>query len=89
MEKRVRILLGTIIAICAIGMMVVKYITNGNFDSYILPFILLWISVIVFFNKPKKENKQVELSKKQQYIILSALSITLVSGLVVFFTTLF
>ena len=89
METRVKNLLGTIIAVSAIGMMLMKYIANENIDSFILPFILLCLSVIIFFNKSKKENKQVELSKKQQYIILSLVSVALVAGLITFFVTLF
>lgn len=89
METRVRNLLGAIIAISAIGMMITKYVMNGSIDSYVLPFILLCLSVIVFLNKPKKENKQIEVNKKKQNIILSVVSVALITGIITFFTTLF
>jgi uncharacterized membrane protein YfcA len=89
METRVRSLLGAIIAVSAIGMMITKYITNGSIDSYVLPFILLSLSVIMFFNKPKRENKKIKVNKKKQNIILSVLSVALITGLITFFTTLF
>lgn len=78
---------GIVIAVCAIGIMIVKYLTNEGFDSYVLPFILLCISGTLFFRKPKKESKQIQVSKKQQNIILSIASIALVTGLVSFVIT--
>lgn len=89
MEARARNLLGGIIAVSAIGMMITKYITNGSIDSYVLPFILLCLSVIVLLNKPKKENKKIKVNKKKQNIILSVVSAALITGLITFFTTLF
>lgn len=78
---------GIIIAVCAIGIMIVKFLTNGEIDSYIMPFILLCISVIVFSAKPNAESKRLEFSKKQSKVLLSIASIILISGIVMFFTT--
>ncbi len=89
MESRVRILLGTIIAASAIGMMVLKYVTNGNMDSYIMPFILLCFSVIVFSNKSKKDNEQKIFSEKQQKVLLSTALVALGTGIIAFLITLF
>ena len=77
-----------IIAVCAIGIIIIKYFTNGDMDSYILPFILLFVSVVFFSQKPKKEVKQVDVNSTKGRIILFLASIAFVSGVVVFFSTL-
>ncbi len=89
MEPRVRNFLGTIIAVSAIGMMVFKYATNGNMDSYIMPFFLLFYSVVVFSNKSKKDKQEKRFSKKQQKVLLSTTLVALGAGIIVFFATLF
>ncbi len=89
METRVRIFLGAIIAISAIGMMVLKYATHGNMDSYIMPIFLLFLSVVVFSNRSKKDEEQKIFIKKHQKVILPAALIALGSGLITFFITLF
>jgi len=88
MESKTRKVLGSIIAVSALGMAGLKYFTNGDLDSYILPFILLWLSVIIFTNKSKKVENQKELSEKQRTVMLSIASITLIAGIVTFFITL-
>lgn len=89
MKLKSKNLLGAIIAICAIGMMATKYFTNGNFDSDIMPFILMWLAVIVFFAKPQKEGMRIELNKRQKNVILTVVSVTLIAGIAAFFVTLF
>ena len=89
MESKTRNLLGTIAVVSAIGMIVITFINNGNIDSYILPFLVLWLSVIIFFNKAQKEKPKKKMSQKQQNIILSIVSVALISGVITFFTTLF
>ncbi len=89
METRVRIFLGIIIAVSAVGMMVVKYTTNGNMDSYIMPFLLLFLSAVVFSNNSKKDKEQKVFSKKQQKVLLPTAMVVLGSGIIVFLITLF
>jgi len=79
---------GIIMAISAIGIMILKYFTNGNLDSYIMPFILLCVSVSLYFTTPKNETKQTEQKTTKGKIILSLVSIALVSGIIMFFVTL-
>ncbi len=74
--------LGIITAVCAIGIMILNYFTNGDIDSYILPFILINFAVAVYLNKQKKETKPIEFNKTTRIIILSIASITFVSGVV-------
>jgi len=89
MKLKSKNFLGGIIAIGAIGIMILKYQTNGDLDSYIMPFILLCLAVIIFTTKPKKEEKQIQLNRKQRTVLLSILSVTLVSGIVTFFIHMF
>ncbi|MBT3210129.1 MAG: hypothetical protein HN704_07380 [Bacteroidetes bacterium] len=89
MESKTRYLLGSIIAVSAIGIIILKFITNGDIDSYVMPFILLCLSVIVFLPKTKKVKPQKEISKKFQKVILSIVSLALVTGIITFFATLF
>lgn len=90
MESKLNLknVLGTITALCAIGIMIIKYHTKGDLDSYIMPFILLWFSVILFSLKPENKAVRVKFTKTQNNIILSVVSLALISGLVMFFLTL-
>ncbi len=89
MESKTRFFLGTIIVVSSIGMILLNYLTNGNNDSYIMPFILLCFSIIVFFTKPKKEETQKKISKTQKNVILPIASVASIAGIITFFTTLF
>ncbi|MCP3932188.1 MAG: hypothetical protein GY705_24210 [Bacteroidetes bacterium] len=89
MESKTRSVLGAIIAVCAIGMIIIEYATNGDMDSYMMSFILLCASVVIFANNSKKEKPQKEISEKQQKIILSIALVTLVAGIITFCTILF
>lgn len=80
---------GIIITISAIGIMIVNYFTNGDLDSYIMPIIFFCMAVVMFTSNTKSKPKQIELSTTQKRVVLSIISIALVSGIVVFFITLF
>lgn len=88
MESKTRKLLGTIIAVCAIGMIIINFTTHGDIDDYLMPFFLLWLSVIVFLPKTKKEKPNIVINKKMQKLILSIGIVALTTGIVTFFTTL-
>ncbi len=89
MESKTRKFLGAIIAVSAIGMIVIKYISNENIDSYMLPLILLFTSVVIISNKSKKSKQVKAISKKQHKVILSSGLIALGTGIIIFFVTLF
>ena len=79
---------GIIITVCAIGIIALKYFTNGDLDSYILPVILLCVGAVFIFQKPENNAKQIELNPAKRNIILSVLSIMIIVGFIAFFSTL-
>jgi drug/metabolite transporter (DMT)-like permease len=80
--------LGIIIGVSAIGLMILKYITNGNYDSFMLPIILLVLGSIIYSRKPEKESKQIVTDPKTRKMIISALSVLVITGIIVFITIL-
>ena len=88
MESKSRKIFGAIIAAGAIGISILNYVNSEDLDAYLMPFILLWLSVIIFLPKTKQEKKQKEISKKTQRIILSIVSVALVTGIIAFCVTL-
>lgn len=87
MELKIRKTLGIITTASAIGILIINYLSHRGLDSFIMPFILLCFSVIMLFGKQTKEAAPMKLNKKHRKIILSIVSITLVSGIVVFLIT--
>lgn len=80
--------MGIVIAVCAVGILIVKYFTNGNLDSYIPALILLFVAVVIYFQKPKETSVQIEISPMARKVVFSLLTVTLVAGLIAFLVTL-
>jgi len=78
-----------IITIVSAAAMVVFHVLQGHeMDSYILSFILLMLGIIILLRKPEEVSPGVKIGKTTGRIILSALSISLVAGIVVLLCTL-
>ncbi len=79
---------GVIVMICAIGLTILNIFFNKNFDSYIMPFILLMAGIIFLVRVQSEESRQITVSPKKQKILIATLSISLVAGIVTLIITL-
>lgn len=81
--------LGIIITACAVGIMIVKYFTHGNLDSYIMPFVLFCVGMVFYNQKPIKQTSElIEPGSTKGKVVLALTSLALISGVVVFILTL-
>jgi len=72
---------GIIISICALGITILNAVQGNNMDSYIMPFILLMLGMSLLFRKQGEEKAQIKLGKRPRRIVIAALSISLLSGI--------
>jgi len=79
---------GIIVIGCAIAITVIKYLTQGDLDSYIMPFILLCMGVVFMSQKEKVEKKPFNLSTKQARISMAIVLVSLIAGSIAFFMVL-
>lgn len=80
-----RRVLGIIIVVSAIGIMILKYFTFKSYDDFIMPIILVGMGIMFTFMKPEEEKKQIVLSRRKQFILVSTLSIVVVAGIITAF----
>lgn len=80
---------GAIIVLCAIGIVILNIIAHKSFDDYLIAIILLCASVPLLLSKPKESETKPAMNRRTKYMVVTSLSIAIVSGLVVFATTIF
>jgi len=79
---------GIIVIGCAIAIIVIKYLTQGDLDSYIMPFMLMCMGVVFLSRKNKEEEKPFYMSPKQARIAMAIVLVSLIAGIIVFFLVL-
>jgi len=69
-------------------MIVIKFFTDKNIDSFISPAILLLLGIFFLNKKPDEETRQISISPTAKKILIATLSISLVSGIIVMLVTI-
>lgn len=87
-EKVIIKLPGFITIVSAVATIVFHALQGHEMDSYIMPFILLIFGISILFRKPGEESKKIKMEKSTRRITITALSISLVSGVIVMLLTL-
>lgn len=87
-SRNFKVVSGVTIIICAIFMIALNIIAKENMDSYIMPFILLWLGVLFLTRKSDEERPQISMSPKKRMFMIASLSISLVGGIVALVFTL-
>lgn len=73
---------GVITIISAIGIMIVKMMTDNEPDSYIMPVVLLCLGVVFIGINSEKTSVYNKMSPKTRNISITALIICLIVGIV-------
>lgn len=87
-EKIVIKIPGIITVVSAVAMVLFHALQGHGMDSYILPFILFMLGIIILLRKPEVESKRTRMGKTARRITIAALSLSLVAGTVVLLQTL-
>ncbi len=76
--------LGIVIIISALAIGALKYYTEGDIDSYMMPFILFCMGVVFVTKKSAEKPKQIRLKPHQARIALWVGTIVLIMGIIAF-----